>query len=171
MFYREFPRLRREVFRALGTELGDVPARRWPDIWRFVGGPVVQVAQHLLTFRGYAVPVTGVFDAATVAAVQDWQARNGIPVDVDATLTAPTWETLAPELDQHDTGVPVVAAQFMLASKGYAEVTPTGGYDHATRTAVKDLQRLHGLPPTGKLSTTTWCALVGGVVRQSFHKH
>ncbi|EWM63567.1 peptidoglycan binding protein [Micromonospora sp. M42] len=95
------------MFKQLGTRLGDVPARRWPDIWRFVGGPVVQVPQRLLTFRGYTVPVTGVFDAATVAAVQDWQARNGIPVDVDATLTAPTWETLAPELDQKSTGVPV----------------------------------------------------------------
>lgn len=71
MFYREFPTLRRRVFARLGTDLADVPARRWPDIWRFVGGPVVRVAQYLLTFRGYTVPVTGVFDAATVAAVQD----------------------------------------------------------------------------------------------------
>ncbi|QLQ36024.1 peptidoglycan recognition protein family protein [Micromonospora robiginosa] len=170
-FYREFPAVRRRVFRELGTDLGDVPARRWPDIWRFVGGPVVRLAQQLLTLRGYPVPVTGVFDAATVAAVQDWQARNGIPVDVDATLTAATWETLAPELDQRDSGVGVLAAQTMLVSKGYAGVTATGEYDHPTRAAVQDLQRLHGLPPTGKLSTTTWCALVGGVVRQSFRKH
>ncbi|MFG3298012.1 N-acetylmuramoyl-L-alanine amidase [Micromonospora chersina] len=169
-FYREFPALRRRVFAKLGTDLGDVPARRWPDIWRFVGGPVVKVAQYLLTFRGYTVPVTGVFDAATVAAVQDWQARNGIPVDIDATLTAPTWETLAPELEKDATGIPVQAVQFMLNSKGYADVAITGEYDHPTKKALQDLQELHGLDTNGKVSTTTWCALVGGVVRQSFQE-
>ncbi|KAB1937455.1 N-acetylmuramoyl-L-alanine amidase [Micromonospora sp. ALFpr18c] len=168
-FYREFPALRRRVYAALGTKLGDVPARRWPDLWRFVNSPSVRVVQHLLIHRGYAVTVSGTFDAATVAAVQDWQARNGIPVDVDATLTTPTWETLAPELDQHATGAPVTAVQEILATKGYA-VAVTGAYDHATRAAVQDLQALHGLPRDGKLSTSTWCAIVGGTVRQTF-KH
>ncbi|HEY0698207.1 MAG TPA: N-acetylmuramoyl-L-alanine amidase [Micromonospora sp.] len=168
VFYRGFPDLRRRVAAELGTDLGDIPARRWPDIWRVVGGPVVRVAQYLLAHRGYAVPVNGVFDAATVAAVQDWQARNGIPVDVDATLTAPTWETLAPELDKDATGLPVSAVQYILNHKGYAEVTITGEYDHPTKKAVKDLQELHGLEPDGKLSTSTWCVVTGGIVRQSF---
>ncbi|GAB3807813.1 peptidoglycan recognition protein family protein [Micromonospora zhanjiangensis] len=168
LFYREFPALRRRVAAGLGTPAGDVPARRWPDIWRFVGGPVVQVAQYLLNFRGYAVPVNGVFDAATVAAVQDWQARNGLPVDVDATLTGPTWETLAPELAKDATGLPVKAVQYILRNKGYADVTVTGTYDQPTMKAVQDLQRLHGLTPNGKVSTSTWCAVVGGVVRQAF---
>ncbi|NJP35429.1 peptidoglycan recognition protein family protein [Micromonospora thermarum] len=167
-FYRQFPMLRRRVFAELGTALADVPARRWPDLWRFVGSPSVRAVQYLLAHHGYAVTPTSVFDAATVAAVQDWQARNGIPVDVDATLTTPTWETLAPELDQHASGLPVAAVQFILNAKGYAEVTVTGQYDHATREAVKDVQGLHGLPDNGKVSTSTWCVLVGGVVRQSF---
>ncbi|MEK8105866.1 peptidoglycan recognition family protein [Micromonospora sp. M12] len=38
-FYRQFPELRRRVHAALGTKLGDVPARRWPDLWRFVNSP------------------------------------------------------------------------------------------------------------------------------------
>ncbi|MEV6815172.1 N-acetylmuramoyl-L-alanine amidase [Micromonospora sp. NPDC051296] len=167
-FYRQFPSLRRQVFRALGTSLGDVPARRWPDLWRFVSSPSVRVAQYLLAHHGYPVEPTGVFDAATVAAVQDWQARNGLPVDVDATLTARTWETLAPELDQHSAGLPVTAVQYLLNFKGYADVAVTGGYDHATPRAVRDLQALHGLPRNGKVGTGTWCAIVGGVVRQSF---
>jgi hypothetical protein len=171
LFYPEFPALRRQVFMALDTDLADVPARRWPDIWRFVGGPVVRVAQYLLSFRGYTVPVTGVFDAATVAAVQDWQYRNGIPVDIDATLTTPTWETLAPELDKDATGIPVTAVQYILNHKGYAEVTVTGVFDYATKKAVQDIQRLHGLQLDGKVSTSTWCAIVGGVVRQSFQRH
>ncbi len=170
-FYRQFPMLRRRVFAALGTDPADVPARRWPDVWRFVGSPSVRVAQYLLAHHGYAVTPSSVFDAATVAAVQDWQARNGLPVDVDATLTTGTWETLAPELDQHASGLPVTAVQFILNAKGYDEVTVTGTYDHATRRAVKDLQALHGLPRNGKVSTSTWCVLVGGVVRQSFRHH
>lgn len=59
--------------------------------------------------------------------------------------------------------------QEILATKGYA-VTVTGAYDHATRAAVQDLQALHGLPRNGKLSTSTWCTVVGGSVRQSY-KH
>ncbi|KAB1125266.1 N-acetylmuramoyl-L-alanine amidase [Micromonospora sp. AMSO12t] len=167
-FYRQFPALRRRVFEALGTDLADVPARRWPDLWRFVGSPSVRVVQYLLAHRGYTVPVNSVFDAATVAAVQDWQHRNGIAVDVDATLTAPTWETLVPELGAHASGAPVTAAQFLLNYRGYPEVAVTGEYDHATRTAVKDVQRLHRLPAHGKLDLDTWCAVVGGVVRRSF---
>lgn len=167
MFYREFPALRRRVFQALGTDLADVPARRWPDIWRFVGGPVVRVAQYLLAHRGYPVGISGTFDAATVAAVGDWQSRNGIPVDVDATLTGPTWETLAPELAKDAVGLPVTAVQYILNAKGYADVALTGELDQVTEHAVKDIQRLHGLEPHGKVNTSTWCAIVGGVVRQS----
>ncbi|MFF5175770.1 peptidoglycan-binding protein [Micromonospora sp. NPDC000089] len=170
-FYRLFPDVRRRVFHELGADPADVPARRWPDLWRFDSSPAVRVAQFLLAYRGYPVTPTSAFDPATVAAVQDWQARNGLPVDVDATLTDRTWETLSPELDKDATGLPVQAVQFILNWKGYPDVRETGGYDHATMKAVQDVQRLHGLPPNGKLSTSTWCALVGGVVRQSFRRH
>ncbi|MEU8080225.1 peptidoglycan-binding protein [Catellatospora citrea] len=166
-FYRQFPMLRRRVADALGTSPDQAPERRWPDIWRFVGGPVVRVAQHLLVAQGYPVATSGVFDAATVAAVQDWQARNGIAVDIDATVTAPTWETLAPELGKHATGVPVSALQYILQNKGWTDVAVTGQFDHPTMKAVQDLQRLHGLTPNGKVTTSTWCAAVGGITRES----
>ena len=167
MFYREFPALRRRVASRLGTRTRDIPERRWPDIWRFVGGPVVQVAQYLLNFRGYSLATDGVFGPLTVTAVQDFQARSGIPVDIDATLTAATWEALVPELNKNATGVPVQALQFILTLKGY-EVGATGAYDHATIKAVQSLQRLHGLSPNGKVNTSTWCAITGGVVREAF---
>ncbi|GAB3429543.1 peptidoglycan recognition protein family protein [Flindersiella endophytica] len=166
-FYAQFPMLRRMVRAALGTRLSTIPRRRWPDTWRFVGGPVVRVAQGLLNGRGYALAVDGVFGTATVAAVQDWQAKNGIPVDVDATLTAPTWETLAPDLRAGATGPAVSALQLMLTRKGFL-ATASNTYDDATATAVKGLQRLHGLDRTGKADKATWCAAVGGVVRESF---
>jgi murein L,D-transpeptidase YcbB/YkuD len=56
----------------------------------------------------------------------------------------------------------------MLNMKGWPEVAVSGQFDHATKKAVQELQRLHGLTPNGKVDTGTWCALVGGVVRQSF---
>ncbi|GLZ75235.1 hypothetical protein Afil01_00420 [Actinorhabdospora filicis] len=169
-FYRQFPMLRRRVARELGTDLCDIPERRWPDTWRFVGGPTVKVAQYLLKAQGYSVTPSAVFDAATVAAVQDWQLRNNVPVDIDATLTPATWETLAPFVGKHDSGLAVEAAQFMLNSKGYADVTATGAYDHTTMKALQDLQRLHGLPSNGKIDANTWCVLTGGVVRESFKR-
>jgi N-acetyl-anhydromuramyl-L-alanine amidase AmpD len=167
-FYATFPSLRRKVAEQLGDSPSSAPVRRWPDIWRFVGGPVVQLVQYLLNAQGYQLTANGVFSADTTAAVQDWQARNGVPVDVDATLTPPTWESLAPPLDKRASGLPVTAVQFMLNRKGYAEVAPTGTFDHATKKAVQSLQRVHGLPPNGKVDLSTWCAIAGGIVRESF---
>jgi hypothetical protein len=167
-FYRQFPMVRSLVAAELGAAHSDIPERRWPDIWRFVGGPDVRLAQYLLNNEGYALAVNGTFGADMVAAVQDFQARNGIPVDADATLTSATWEALAPQLGKDASGLPVSAVQYMLNHKGYAEVTATGNYDHNTMKAVQDLQRLHGLIPDGKVSTSTWCALVGGAVREAF---
>lgn len=169
-FYRQFPMLRRLVAAGLGDKAADAPARRWPDIWRFVGGPVVQVGQYLLVAQGYALPINGVFTDETVLAVQDWQTRNGLPVDVDATFTTETWETLVPRLDHKSTGLPVEALQFILNLKGWTEVQVTGEFDRATRDAVRDLQRLHSLPPNGKVDIGTWCAAVGGIVRQSLRQ-
>jgi hypothetical protein len=167
-FYRQFPMVRSRIAVELRASRRDIPERRWPDVWRFVGGPNVKVAQYLLNNVGYALAVNGTFGTDMVAAIQDFQARNGIPVDVDATLTNATWEALAPQLAKGASGLPVSALQYMLNHKGYAEVTITGDYDHNTTKAVQDLQRLHGLSPNGKVTTSTWCAVVGGSVREAF---
>jgi len=34
--------------------------------------------------------------------------------------------------------------------------------------AVQDMQRLHGLTPNGKVDMSTWCAVVGGSVKEAF---
>jgi hypothetical protein len=166
-FYREFPALRARVAAGLHVRQRDIPARRWPDIWRFVGGPVVELTQYLLNFRGYSLATDGLFGTSTTAAVQDFQARSGVPVDQDATMTGPTWEALVPRLDRHSTGTAVSGLQYILNHKLY-DVTVTGTYDRATAKAVQDLQRLHGLPPTGTVDVTTWCAASGGAVREAF---
>ncbi len=166
-FYRTFPALRRGVEAGLGESSGSAPARRWPDIWRFVGGPVVEVTQYLLKFRGYNVTPSGTFDNATIKAVQDWQSKHGLPVDPDATMTTGTWESLVPSLASGATGNAVKGLQYILNHKGYSNVSVTGTYNSATAAAVADLQTLHRLPSTGSVDTTTWCAVVGGIVRQA----
>jgi len=89
-------------------------------------------------------------------------------VDPDATFDRATWEALAPALEKDATGLPVTALQFMLGRKGYADVSATGSYDYDTMKAVQDMQRLHGLTPNGKVDLSTWCAVVGGSVKEAF---
>lgn len=168
-FYAQFPVVRSRVLAEMGTSPDEIPPRRWPDIWRFVDSPVVQVAQYLLNNVGYTnlVP-NGLFGLDMNAAVADFQARNGLPVDPDATFDRATWEALVPDLWKDATGPAVSAVQLMLSRKGYSEVVVNGTYDHATMKAVQGMQRLHGLRPTGKVDLSTWCAVVGGSVREAF---
>ncbi|WP_327287131.1 peptidoglycan recognition protein family protein [Streptomyces sp. NBC_01198] len=169
-FYAQFPMIRARVLRAMDVKPSAAPARRWPDIWRFVDSPVVQVGQYLLDNAGYALTPDGVFGYDMNDALADFQTTRGIPVTPDSTFDTTTWEALAPPLDKHAAGLPVTALQFMLARKGYAEVTATGEFDHPTMKAVQSMQRLHGLRPDGKVDLSTWCAVVGGSVREAFHR-
>ncbi|MCL2733476.1 MAG: N-acetylmuramoyl-L-alanine amidase, partial [Actinomycetia bacterium] len=168
-FYAQFPQVRRRVLKAMGVPASAAPARRWPDIWRFVDSQVVQVAQYLLVNAGYTdLAVNGVFGTDMNAIVADFQTTHGIPVTADATFDTATWEALAPDVHQDATGPTVQAVQYMLRIKGYADtVSATGSYDRSTMKAVQDMQRLHGLRPTGKVDLSTWCAVVGGTVRES----
>jgi peptidoglycan hydrolase-like protein with peptidoglycan-binding domain len=59
----------------------------------------------------------------------------------------------------------------MLSRKGYGDVAVSGTYDAATVRAVRGMQRLHGLAPNGKADLSTWCAVVGGSVREAFGRH
>lgn len=168
-FYAQFPMVRSRVLAAMGTSPDEIPARRWPDIWRFVDGPVIQVAQYLLINVGYTdLDPDGISGGDMNDIVADFQARNGIPVDPDATFDTATWEALVPFLDKHASGPAVKALQVMLSRKGYGDVMVTGSYDHATMKAVQGMQRLHGLQPNGKVDTSTWCAVVGGSVREAY---
>ncbi|WUH89219.1 N-acetylmuramoyl-L-alanine amidase [Streptomyces sp. NBC_00433] len=167
-FYAQFPMIRTRVLRELGVKSSAAPKRRWPDIWRFVDSPVVQVGQYLLDNAGYALTANGVFGYDMNAALADFQTTHGIPVTPDATFDTATWEALAPPLDKHAAGLPVTALQFMLGRKGYPEVTATGEFDHPTMKAVQSMQHLHGLTPNGKVDLSTWCAVVGGSVREAF---
>jgi hypothetical protein len=167
-FYQMFPGIRSRVASALGTPKSSIPARRWPDIWQYVGGPVVEVGQYLLNTQGYGLPTDGVFGTDMISAVADFQGAHGIAVDPDSTFTAPTWEALVPTLSAGATGDAVRGLQSILNHKGYTAVGVTGTYDAATTTAVKAVQTLHRLSATGTADVTTWCAAVGGIVKQAF---
>jgi hypothetical protein len=167
-FYREFPRLRLEVAALLRQDYSQIPARTWPDVFSSNAGPVVAVLQYLLVNQGYTLPTDGIaFTAATIAAVQDWQTKHGFIVASDGTATDPTWETLGVPLRKGDDGPAVSGLQSILAHKGY-EVAVSGTFDQDTHKAVQKMQVLHGLLPTGKVDTNTWCATVGGIVAAEF---
>lgn len=166
-FYRQFPMLRRAVARSLGTRLSEVPQRTWPNPFSSSTGPVVAVLQYLLRMHGYAVTPTGTFDAGTVAAVEDFQVKHGIPPAGLGEVLGDTWEILVPPLDGRSSGDAVSAVQSILVPKGY-QVNLTGAFDAETRTAARQMQRLHGLPATGRVDLSTWCAVVGGIVREEF---
>ncbi|GAA2040725.1 hypothetical protein GCM10009839_48660 [Catenulispora yoronensis] len=164
-FYRQFPTLRHTVAKRLGQT--SFPDRTWPDVFVSNAGPVVRVVQWLLLNQGYTVPTTGAFTADTVAAVQDLQAKLGVVVASDGTVTDPTWEALGAPIRQGDSGNAVQALQSILVHKGYA-LTQSGDFDHDTHKAVQAMQHLHGLPPNGKVDTDTWCATVGGIIAPEF---
>jgi peptidoglycan hydrolase-like protein with peptidoglycan-binding domain len=155
------------VAKALRTRLSEVPARTWPNVISSSTGPVVRVVQQLL--RTPRVRRDG------QRHIRRHHGRRGpglpgAPRPAPAGLgevTNATWDALVPPLDARSTGDAVLGLQSILLPKGYA-VAPTGVVDDGTRDAVRQLQRLHGLPPTGTVDVATWCAVVGGIVRQEF---
>lgn len=167
-FYDQFPQLRRDVAVALGTRLAEVPERTWPDIYNAVGGPAVRLAQWLLRNAGYDIQPNGAWSSAMTLAIQAQQAKHGLPVSADGTMTDATWESLCPDLHKDATGDAVSGIQNILNAKGDTQVAITGAFDNPTKHAVKQLQLLHGLDENGKIDASTWCAISGGIVRQSF---
>jgi hypothetical protein len=168
-FYKLFPRVRRDVARALGQRPSVIPARTWPNILSPSTGPVVRLTQYLLRTHGYTVQPTGTFDPTTVAAVNDFQVGHGMPAAGLGEVLGDTWDALVPPLDAKSTGDAVLGLQSILRPKGY-QVELTGTFDVATRDAVRKVQRLHGLAPEGRVDLATWCAVAGGIVRQEFQR-
>lgn len=134
-----------------------------------------------------AVPVDGVFDRDTEAALRAFQQSEGLSPSGRADLE--TWERLfatytaslrerseplriahfpqIPENYRVETG----ETQFLVAiiqnalhelSSVYDEpfdVPQSGVFDADTASAVRAFQRIHGLPATGAVDRTTWNAL------------
>lgn len=132
------------------------------------------------------VPISGIYDEATRAAVIDFQRRHGLAVTGTVDLT--TWNAIVmasnrarlqfaspiparifPKPDTvlrlGDRGWLVTLVQVMLDSLSphfdLPRVPQTGTYDEDTAHAVRHMQRAAGLSPTGELDRQSWDHLAG----------
>lgn len=115
-------------------------------------------AQHLLTHHlgaaGPPVAASGVFDAATDAAVKAFQQAHSLPPT--GIVDKPTWRKLTVPVRGDMTGPLVLALQVQLNRKRDARLTPNGRYDQPTRAAVQAFQRHAGLVADGVAGPATW---------------
>ena len=133
------------------------------------------------------VPIDGIFGSDTEAALRAFQKIVGLPPTGRA--DAVTWDRLFraytnsieqrqeplrianfPQIPENYT-VEIGNVQFLVSIiqnalqelrsvyDSIGEVLPTGTYDIATANAVREFQRLQGLPQTGSVDRITWNAI------------
>ncbi len=141
-------------------------------------GEDVRYVQQRLNSLQYLSRVTGTYDAATIAAVKDFQRIHGLTQDGIAgpqTFTAlfsssaqPYSETVASYSTLRinygssvaDSGA-VTKMQRALSQLGYV-VTVNGSFDEATHNAVVQFQMRNGLTPSGAADAATQRVLYSG---------
>ena len=116
-------------------------------------GAKVTALQHLLVAGGARVKTTGTFDAATVSAVEDYQAANGL--DKDGEAGPVTLTSLFATVANGATGHRVKALHAILGSLGQA-TTPGSTFGRDTLASIKDLQSTAGHDDTGIVDSNTW---------------
>ena len=135
----------------------------------------------------FAVPIDGIYEDATENAVIEFQRRNTLPITGRADkatydaiyleylrLTEEDRRRYSPDLfpalpdgyatDFGERGPFIAALEFILDELRIAyDTLPTferdGTYDGDTALAVKEFQRIHGLPITGRVDRRTWSEL------------
>lgn len=141
---------------------GAVPASALSDSYphesRGGRGVNVKALQHLLRHHKLPVSVSGVFDAATVGAVQAFQRSRGLPDHGHA--DGETWTAIRVPLTSGARGEAVLALQRLLNEKRLSKLDLNGVFDQPTRAAVIAFQRHAGLSATGDAAPTTWRALL-----------
>ena len=149
-------------------------------------GDEVKAAQELLIAYGYLEgPATGVYDAATEAAVKAFQQRNSLSPDgklgkyslavlkggnvvkkddPDSGINAGNTEHLSPggSLTMGTTGEAVKTVQSILASLGYYDGPQDGRYGEQTMYAVRAFQAKNGLKVDGMVGEKTYAKLTDG---------
>ena len=129
----------------------------------------------------------GIFGAETAEAVRAYQRQNGFPVS--GQVDRATWDSIFDTYEQltaldalpaavrffpaeggvlslGNRGAAVFVLQLLLGSGAphFANLAPvplTGEYDAETETAVRVMQGIFGLPPTGVTDCATWDILAG----------
>ncbi|PSR18369.1 hypothetical protein C8255_07760 [filamentous cyanobacterium CCP3] len=119
----------------------------------------VMEVQRRLQQLGYLpanLAVTGIYDQTTQNAVRDFQRVNRLPVtgNVDDATRQALYRATIPDSN-------VMQVQRQLKQLGYlpANFAITGIYDQTTQKAVRDFQRVNGLPATGTADEATRQAL------------
>ena len=133
------------------------------------------------------VPIDGIFDSDTEAALRAFQRIEGLPQTgradretfdrLFAAYTRSLEARRTPERIAHFPEIPenytieVGEVQFLVSIiqnalgelaavyDGIGEVPQTGAYDEQTARSVREFQRIHGLPETGAVDRATWNAL------------
>jgi glycoside hydrolase-like protein/putative peptidoglycan binding protein len=140
----------------------------YPELAAGDAGSEVSAAQCQLAAAGFspgeATP-TGEFDAATVAAVEAFQADRGMTVD--GAVTAATWTALlstgdTPQVANGSTGEAVSRLQRALTAALGGTVAIDGEFGPETEQAVLDYQTSRGLDADGIVGPLTWEALQAG---------
>jgi len=117
--------------------------------------PEVIEVQRRLQQLGYlpaSFAITGIYDQATQNAVREFQRGNGLPVtgDVDGATRQALFIATIPNNDVRD-----VQRRLQLVGSLPANFTITGINDQTTQNAVRDFQRVNGLPVTGMVDAAT----------------
>jgi murein L,D-transpeptidase YcbB/YkuD len=141
------------------TDCGCQRPVAWPTLSRGASGANVFTAQELLNVHGATLTIDGAFGRLTLAAVEEFQAANGLPVN--GTVDPQTWPVLVVTVRLGDRNDAVRAAQRQLDRYGYA-LTTDGVFGALTEGAARDFQRQSAITADGVIGRATWRSLVGG---------
>jgi hypothetical protein len=143
----------------------DVDLRAYPKRTRGSRGAAVEAAQCLLRRHGFTkAPITGKYDARTVAAVEKAQRR--LDLQVTGKLDRRTWTALLargshPLVKVGSTGDAVRRVQRALTAALGKRVKIDGAFSKKTARAVAKYQRRTGLPASGVVTDEVWDRLLG----------
>lgn len=144
----------------------DVDLRAYPKRAKGSRGPAVETAQCLLRRHGFTkAPITGTYDATTVAGVK--KAQQKLDLKVTGKVDRRTWVALlargaGPLVKVGSTGDPVRRVQRALTAALGKPVKVDGALSKKTAKAVSKYQRKTGLPVTGVVNDEVWAALLAG---------
>lgn len=156
---------------ALCTSRGkgvSVDLRAYPKRTKGSRGPAVAAGQCLLRRNGYSrAPITGTYDAKTVAGVK--KAQKKLDLKVTGKLDRRTWVALLahgkhPLVKVGSTGDPVRRVQRALTAALGKPVRIDGALSTKTAKAVSKYQRRAGLPASGVVTDAVWNLLLAGDV-------
>ena len=163
-----------------------------PELTVGMSGEPIRVIQYYLNVIAYfnpaleLIPISGVYDPATVNAVENFQRFYGLPVT--GIVDDATWDMLSKiYVDTIASVPPGIEGEYAKIYPGYyisqgmegqavtdlqtylnllgrvfpelPELPVTGYFGEQTRAAVTEFQRLFGLVPTGAVGPVTWYSI------------